>query len=993
MEGFLEGEHPWSTADIGQNAISGILNDPNQHKSGNRPLKGMDNLAPIPQSAIKKIRTSEFDPYIKSLGEVFDKYHYNRAIGLSVAVEGTPTLAGVELAEQDSFNILVELTTRLTEESGKRKMQQIGPRKPRMLSVNAPPLETVPNLFFASDFSLEMPQIFSEVCEDADLSKLTSEDAFLTCGLLQDKLALFLDAVEVRLMKEISRRSSSFFSALHTLQNLNGETQMCVEEIRSLRENMSQLSQTHIGQSLEVGRLFARRENFMRLHKTIKSIYTIEDRCSLIYKSVEEGKLEMALDHIDDAIRNLKGLTGFGSDDTIGSKGIKAVQHLNNKLRDISFSVCFTMEADFVKILITDAQDVIRTIDNMSKVSPKIANTDAAASIKSILKWKSDPSFLSANTISSDDTEVLRKHLIPIIHGLLRMDKMVEVFQSYREALVKELKSISKRFYPSVVFIPDEATAPGGDVSRKKDQQNILAKQLRTMTFDSFFELITMVYIALLHIMQRASTVHAIVTTIISADSAITENSTIKNILKLNFDAKSKDLLRHQKKGSTDDDDDDLGSIEMMADPASVGESANNVEFFSTEQSTLSQLVQESNEVLLSISDVANNRCAKLIGVRADQNKQLNPNYFYKLYSASMEFIYGSEKICGRLCFGLKGALISQAKAFLTHFHDERSRQIAVLVENDQWVKAEVPSDFQNIICDIVKSANLQPSTDGASEEKLPTEELPDYDISDVDDGDISSAAAALKTPTRSPMKPEQKPDIAKSSRYLVVGSQKFHVAGCVLLLLKMITEYIQCLEHIPTISTEVLNRLIELFKLFNSKTCQVILGAGATKSAGLKNINAGHIALAAQSLGVIIALIPYVKQVVEKHLPAKQQILASDFDRISKAINWDKPEPKDILSDEAGSVPMSQLVKETVTLHRVLSKYLEVDTLRKILGNVFRLYNNKMEEEFKGIELFTSAGKNSQLSSLDNVDGPGNHLEVVVNNIKIKDRRRTAKK
>ncbi|KAI8854401.1 Vps54-like protein-domain-containing protein [Chytridium lagenaria] len=909
METLLNHEHTWSIADIGQNAISGILNDPN----------GMDSLPPIPQSAIKKIRTSD-------LGEVFDKYHYNRAIGLAVATEGTPTLAGVEQVEKDSFDVLVDLTS-------KRKIQLGGTRKPRMLSTNAPPLETVPKLFFASDFTLESPLIFSE---------LTSDDAFLTCGLLQDKLALFLDAVEVHLMREISRRSSSFFSALHTLQNLNGETQVCVAEIRALREKMAQISHTHMGQSLEVSRLHSRRENYFRLHKTIKSVYTIEEKCFSIYRSVEDGNLQLALDHIEDAILNLKGLSlnpNAGVEDSSGAKTTRYILfcmlHYGGQLRK-----------------------------NPPHGCPRQKPCSTCT-------WP------------------------------FRIDKMVDVFQSYRDALVKELKMISKtgqesfsRYYPSVVFIPDEASVPGADGAKKKDQQNILAKQLRTMTFDSFFELITRVFVALLHIMQRAST----------------------------------------KKTNIDEDDDELGSIEMAPDPIGVNDNAGAGEFFSTEQSTLSQLLQESSEVLLAISDVANNRCAKLISVRADQNKQLNPIYFYKLYSASMEFIQGSEKICGRLCFGLKGALMSQAKAFLTHFHDERSRQIAVLVENDQWARAEVPSDFQNIITQIVKSADPSSAATPDVDSRRDSEDVHEDEPHD-DDGDIASANIP---PVASPMKTEdkhektEKQEVAKSSRHLVIGSQKFNVAGCVLLLLKMITEYIQCLEHIPTISTEVLNRLIELLKLFNSKTCQVILGAGATKSAGLKNINAGHIALAAQSLGLVVALIPYVKQVVEKYLPVKQQILTSDFDRIAKdysehqselfaklisimherlcvqcelliGINWDKPEPKDVVPDDPASTPMSQLVKETVTLHRVLSKYLDVDTLRKIVGNVFRLYNNKMEEEFKNIELFTSAGKNrllidvqffiSQLSALDNVDGPGNHLEVVVNNIKIKDRRRTVKK
>jgi vacuolar protein sorting-associated protein 54 len=94
----------------------------------------------------------------------------------------------------------------------------------------------------------------------------------------------------------------------------------------------------------------------------------------------------------------------------------------------------------------------------------------------------------------------------------------------------------------------------------------------------------------------------------------------------------------------------------------------------------------------------------------------------------------------------------------------------------------------------------------------------------------------------------------------------------------------------------------------------------------------------------------------------------------------------------------MANLVKETTTLYKVLSKYLPPDSLKSILNEVFRAYVRRLEEELRRIDLFSSAAKNrllievqyliAQLSSLDGVDGPGNHLEVCVNNIKIKDKR-----
>lgn len=94
----------------------------------------------------------------------------------------------------------------------------------------------------------------------------------------------------------------------------------------------------------------------------------------------------------------------------------------------------------------------------------------------------------------------------------------------------------------------------------------------------------------------------------------------------------------------------------------------------------------------------------------------------------------------------------------------------------------------------------------------------------------------------------------------------------------------------------------------------------------------------------------------------------------------------------------MDALVKETSALHAVISKYLPPAPLNSIFTQVLREYTRKLDSGFQGIDLFSSAGKNrlmieaqfliSSLSALEGIDGPGGHLEVCVNNIKIKDRR-----
>jgi vacuolar protein sorting-associated protein 54 len=118
-------------------------------------------------------------------------------------------------------------------------------------------------------------------------------------------------------------------------------------------------------------------------------------------------------------------------------------------------------------------------------------------------------------------------------------------------------------------------------------------------------------------------------------------------------------------------------------------------------------------------------------------------------------------------------------------------------------------------------------------------------------------------------------------------------------------------------------------------------------RSAGLKNITAKHLALASQSLSIVIALIPYIRETFRRHLSPKQAVMLVEFDKLKRdyqehqneihakliaimgdritahikslnAIRWEAPAAKPGVHDY-----MELMVKETVTLHKVLSRYL----------------------------------------------------------------------
>jgi vacuolar protein sorting-associated protein 54 len=59
----------------------------------------------------------------------------------------------------------------------------------------------------------------------------------------------------------------------------------------------------------------------------------------------------------------------------------------------------------------------------------------------------------------------------------------------------------------------------------------------------------------------------------------------------------------------------------------------------------------------------------------------------------------------------------------------------------------------------------------------------------------------------------------------------------------------------------------------------------------------------------------------------------------------------------------METLVKETTTLHRVLSRYLQGPTVELVMGQVFSSINARLAEEFENAELKSQKGRERMLA------------------------------
>nr|XP_019573469.1 PREDICTED: vacuolar protein sorting-associated protein 54 isoform X3 [Rhinolophus sinicus] len=257
----------------------------------------------------------------------------------------------------------------------------------------------------------------------------------------------------------------------------------------------------------------------------------------------------------------------------------------------------------------------------------------------------------------------------------------------------------------------------------------------------------------------------------------------------------------------------------------------------------LGKLANNIQELLYSASDICHDRAVKFLMSRAKDGflEKLNSMEFITLSRLMETFILDTEQICGRKSMSLLGALQSQANKFVNRFHEERKTKLSLLLDNERWKQADVPAEFQDLVDSISDGKIALPEKkSGAAEERKPAE-------------------------------------------VLIVEGQQYAVVGTVLLLIRIILEYCQCVDNIPSVTTDMLTRLSDLLKYFNSRSCQLVLGAGALQVVGLKTITTKNLALSSRCLQLIVHYIPVIRAHFEARLQPKQYSMLRHFDHITK--------------------------------------------------------------------------------------------------------------
>uniref|UniRef100_A0A182PTM3 Vacuolar protein sorting-associated protein 54 n=1 Tax=Anopheles epiroticus TaxID=199890 RepID=A0A182PTM3_9DIPT len=262
--------------------------------------------------------------------------------------------------------------------------------------------------------------------------------------------------------------------------------------------------------------------------------------------------------------------------------------------------------------------------------------------------------------------------------------------------------------------------------------------------------------------------------------------------------------------------------MQQTAD-ASAGRLTDDVSFIDTEAFLSAPdytVVQDKLANLLqSVCNYCHERCANLVSNQSLEKSAVNAEQIAQLAQIVERFADGCHKACGVQSVPLKLALCAQGNRFAQKFHAERKSKLALLLDSERWKQAEVPAEFQSMIDGIAR---------GDFHWSKPV----------LNGGAAPSPQSVLK-----------------------VEGEPYALVGAALLLVQIVSEYCRCASQLPVIAPQLGRNVVDLLRMFNSRCCQLVLGAGALHVAGLKTITSSNLALVSRALELVLWLLPHVKR------------------------------------------------------------------------------------------------------------------------------------
>lgn len=965
---------------------------------GHRPPSTKD-IPPVTLTNIPHIEPSAFNPYLSQVGNLYEAFQRAKAEAEAESAQqvrrGSKRDDAAESLERSLHTGSPAGTPNLSgapfTPSGSPKPKRRTSGSKRALPT-VTPLSTIPNVYFDENFHLENPRTFDIVSERSevvrpvrtqsvddinvangslDAPQPTGRKALATNAILQEKLSWYMDTVEVHLISAISTASTSFFAALGSLRELQTEASESVSRIKGLRDDLRRLDEQMAVGGLRVVEMKRRRENLRKLTDAVDQLQAVIAGLSHCDEIVNKGDLEIAMTRLEIVERLITGALDT-SDSTINPwldtrlppqlidlRSLRALDGVFEGIHQLKFRVGRGFETRFLETLLTDLREHVKRVPSHDTLGRWVAASQKARGThqrgKSVM-----PAYLTTG-------DKLRSELRASLFGLSGAQFTNQASATFREAAVKEMKIIVRKYLPSSTDDDTESMASvstrSGRGHSQQDKNSILARNLRAMDPADAEDFFVNIFTNIGEALRRLSTQVKVLLDVTSGVST---------------PPVSAGGLRSPPRSPY------MHNIDGYIGNGIPAPASNDLQLELMQALDMSSLLGQA-------VDAAQTQITKLLKVRSEATANLPLDRFLRYFNLCRLFADECEAVSGRSGAALKGVVNTHINDFVSKFGDIEKQELAKAMDSDRWEPKDFDSEDTEVLSRILRGMESDPPSWSETGDIL----------REIEESTVNGTST--QTNGTSEDKPKEK---GKNTAPAIVDEEKYTVSHSSTIVLRGIERFEILLSIIPSMTSEVSSSLCDYIKLFNSRLCQLILGAGAMHSAGLKNINTKHLAIASQTLSFIIAILPYIRECARRRIStATNKSAIGEFDNVKRLLHDQQTsiheKLTDILSGRATvhmrsmkkiewdaeaevnkdvSSSMESLTKDTVTMHKVINKYLSEMQVRMIMAPVFESYREQVGKTIKEAVVRTPGGKARILreaklfeAKLGPIDGAGN--------------------
>ncbi|KAJ9069071.1 hypothetical protein DSO57_1022208 [Entomophthora muscae] len=884
-----------------QHDIFSILHESDEPSQMN--FKGIIDLPSVPKTFIRKVKKTDLDAYLSEMTGIFGEY---------------------QRLKKENAELLDPTYNSETE--------------PEPEALELPVIQGLPEYFYDPEFSLDQAKTFQAVCSLVRSEDIVeSEVALMTSPEIQDILTHNLDLVEAQLVQEIGRRSRGFFSALSMLQDLQEETNACVEHISELRASLENVRQRQVNDSKSIIHLKKRRENMVAFKEAIQIIKNAVDSKFALRGLIENRDPLSAINLIDELSKQLYTLVDFQSrsnslgisenaivfntnpgphsrqsslqtdfvkGDAIKKSGLgqlNCLSSLNSFLEDIRFRVIVLLESRFMDIFFGDLMRSIVAGIHLPVVIAQL-RSEGEKHLIGKLVYPSGQDF--------DDTQgnIVRPLLVSL-HSAQHLIKILDTaVSSLTEGLYKIQIQILYFFFDDNLAEKDLPTPR----NQKEWEKHTLGRLIKAATLEKFLDILVVSYQALLKVLCHTVSVYDYMT-----------------------------------------------------------------EFTKSEASGWTSVVGKAEDIRLEPFEEIQTVSSHLLGLRFESNSRLGTKDFYRLHKLVWAFIDHIEVVVDRPASVLRSSFLSHTHSFFHNFHEEKMKHVALNVDSDPWSSASVASDYQqmaNMLRHVLIHGVNHPQLFYGSDPppQLSLENVDQLAIGEVKYFVSISGLALLQMLL----------DYLRCAANLPTLAQE--VANRMVTLLDNFNQLVcQAVLGAGAMRTAGLNRI-------SARHISVAAQTVAMTQALIPGLSS---CLELCTGKILVNQLQRVAQDLAEHqsqLHSKLVTILADRATIHLAkmhkVDWDGPVP------DSASQYMLDLVNDVQSLHRIMSRYLRPKETQDIVTKVNKEYALALEQVISTLSIRTPSAKRhllldvqyliSQLSALSTQVSNLHHLEVVVNDI-----------